>query len=72
MTPKRNIGINSKWWIGLLATIISVLIIALGFFFFNYEVNKTRNEKNNEFEAISKLKIDPTVLIYTLKERLRF
>ena len=68
MTQKRNLGINSKWRIGLLAIIISILIIVFGLYSYRNQVNKVRDEKDNELASISKLKI--AQLIQWQKERI--
>ncbi len=44
-----------------MAILAIVLIILFGSFFIRHEVSKLRNEKNDEFSAISKLKINQLV-----------
>jgi len=56
-----------KWWISLMVIFAFVLIILFGSLFIHHEVSKLRSEKNDEFAAISKLKINQ--LIQWQKER---
>lgn len=61
MTRWKRFILLRKWRIGLMVTIAFVLIILLGSFFIRYEIFKLRSEKNDEFAAISKLKINQLV-----------
>jgi len=67
MAPKLNIDLTSRRGIALLATIVSIVISAIGFFYFRNQVNQVREKQNIEFAAISKLKTDQ--IIQWQKER---
>jgi PAS domain S-box-containing protein len=58
MTRWNRFILPRKWQIGLMVTLAFFLIILLGSFYIRYEVSRLRSEKNDEFAAISKLKIN--------------
>jgi len=67
MTSKRKFILDTKSGIALLATGISIFIIVVGIFYYRYQVSKVKDEKDNEFLAISDLKINQ--LVQWQKER---
>jgi len=61
MKAGDKIVLTGKWRIGLLATVIAIVFIVFGYLFLRHEINRTRKEKETEFEAISKIKLDQIV-----------
>ena len=58
MAPKLNIDIINRRGMVLLLTIVCIVVIVTGFFYFQNQLNKVREGKNIEFSVISKMKIN--------------
>jgi PAS domain S-box-containing protein len=54
---QTSVNIQRKSLLISLITVVSLLIITAGYFYYRYEINSIREEKYNELKAIAKLKI---------------